>query len=260
MKAVINANQDTFLHLLILNGGSADIVKMFINEYNADISSMNMKSHRAIETTIVCDSDEETTCSILTVLFRLKQFTTDSFYNEKLKQSVLAFCDGQKKKSETRKLVQAELDQRLDKLCLSSSNNTELNHEKEDEIIQELAKLVQYGAQIDHQQQSEEYSGWTVVHLLCKLGNLNLLKYVIETLKATTYNEQTTFGDYPLSIAAEYGHQSIIHYLRDTFAKISLNVSNSNGDTPLHKAARNNHFLVVRYLVQWGADPQAINI
>lgn len=259
INKITNAHQNTFLHLLILNNGSADVVKMFVNDYNGDINAMNIKSHRAVETAIMCNSDEETICSILTVLFRLKQFNTDLFYNEKLKQSILRFCDNQKEKPQVRELIQAELNQRLYKLCHSSSDDNESNDEKDKKLIQELATLVQCGAQIDHQQKNESYGECTIVHVLCKLGNLKLLKYVIETLRATTFHEKTESGDYPISIAAEHGHQAIVHYLRDTFDQISLNVSNLNGDTPLHKSAKNNHFLVVRYLVQWGADPHATN-
>ena len=259
INSITNAHQDTCLHLLIQNNGSVDMMKMFVNDYKADINAMNIKGHRAMETAIVSENDEETTCAILMIFFRLKQFTTDLFYNEKLKQSLLTFCDNQKQKLTVRKLIQTELNQRLYQLCQSSNDETEADEEKDKEICQELVKLVQYGAQIDHQQPNENYGSWTIVHLLCKLGKLNLLKYVIETLKATTYHEKTESNDYPISIAAEWGHLSIVHYLRESFDRVNLNVANSNGDTPLHQAVKNNHFLIVRYLVQWGADPLVKN-
>jgi len=259
INRITNAHKDTFLHLLILNQGSADIVKMFIDDYKADINAMNVKNHRAIETAIVCDSDDQTTCSILKVFFGLKQFTTDLFYNGKLGQSILTFADNQKQKQQVRKLIQIELNQRLYKLCQSPTDNTESNDNDKD-LLDEITKLVKYGAQIDHHQSSDNYGKWTIVHLLCQLGKLNLLKYVIETLKATSYDEKTEpSGDHPISIAAEHGHLTIVQYFRETFDQMNFNIANTNGDTPLHKAAKNNHFLVVRYLVQWGADPQAKN-
>ncbi|CAF1411813.1 unnamed protein product [Rotaria sordida] len=264
IKAITNVNQDTFLHLLLSNrNATPDLLNIFVNEYHADIHAMNLKGHRSIETLIISDYDDQSIESLMNEFFKFKQFTTDCFYNERLKLNLLAFAD-QQKKSKAKDLIQSELNQRLWKLCLDSvtHNSDGNNEEKEIEIRQELAKLVEYGAQIDHlhKQNKTDDDEWTVVHILCKLGNLKLLQYLIQNLKAKSYNQPTSkLADHPVSIAAEYGHLPIIHYLRETFDDVDLNVSNSNGDSPLHKAAKNNHFLVVRYLVLWGADPQTLN-
>ncbi|CAF3161125.1 unnamed protein product [Rotaria sp. Silwood2] len=98
IKAITNANQDTFLHLLLLNkNATPDLLRTFVNEYHADIHAMNLNGHRSIETLIVSDYDDQSMESLADELFKLKQFTTDSFYNERLKLNLLAFADQQNK-------------------------------------------------------------------------------------------------------------------------------------------------------------------
>ncbi|CAF1045796.1 unnamed protein product [Didymodactylos carnosus] len=262
INTILNANQDRPLHLLLKNKGIPEMVNAFVNEFSSDTEQMNSNGHRPIETAVLHADD-----NVLNEIFKLKQFTTDSFLNTKTNKSLLTFATEQKKLSAV-KAIQTELNQRLwSCISFSSSSNDDVEKQPITEITTEATKLVELGAQIDHKHKQiankdkDEYSKWTVLHLACKLGNLDLTKYLIDKLHSKAYNQAVqSSGEYPVAIAAEYGHLSIIQYLRETLG-IDLNVADSiNKDTPLHKAAKNNQFLVCRYLVLWGADPEAVNL
>ena len=243
------ANNDSLLHLLIANKGTPEMIKAFVDEFHADISKTNVNGYRPIETCILLDKDP---FARLQTFFRLSKMTTDLFNNSKLNKTILQFAMEQNR-SDAAKLIQNELNLRLWN-CMTRANTKEENNKT---MMSEFNQLLNYGAQINHKHQDEEYREWTVLHLACKTTTHKLVDYMVHYLQAD-YSLQNHHGDYPISIAAEYGHQSIVEYLRG-LPKSNLNVSNNNRDTPLHLATKNHHLHVVQTLVKWGADHQARN-
>ncbi|UJR18190.1 hypothetical protein I4U23_005091 [Adineta vaga] len=248
--ANINAsmiNGDTPLHILIVNQGTIDMVKSFVNDFNADLSATNTKGYRPLETCIVL-SKESNSC--LQTLIALPKMTTDKFHNPKLNKSLLQFATEQKR-SNAAKLIQNELNIRLWN-CIACLN---INDDNNKTILDTATQLIAYGAQINHPHTDKEYDQWTVLHLATKISTDKVLRYMIKQLRAD-YMLQNGNGDYPISIAAQLGSLSMVEYLHD-LPKLSLNVRNKELQTPLHLATKNNHLFVVRYLIKWGADDQA---
>ncbi|CAF4560727.1 unnamed protein product, partial [Didymodactylos carnosus] len=142
------------------------------------------------------------------------------------------------------KAVQNELNLRLWK-CISMANKQEAQNPP---IMAEAKRLCDLGAQLNYLHieigdSGGEYNQWSVLHLACKISNLQLVRFLIETLNANKEGAQ------PISIAAEYGQMDIVQFLRLSGSKVNVISNKDTKDTPLHLAAKNNHLLTVRYLV-----------
>ncbi|CAF3141116.1 unnamed protein product [Rotaria socialis] len=244
------ANNDSLLQLLIANDGTPEMITAFVNDFNANISTININGFRPIETCIMLDKDPFVR---LLAFLKLPKMTTDLFTNSKLNKTLLQFAIDQNRPGAA-KLIQHELNFRLWN-CVAHANTKEENNKT---IINELKQLINSGAQINYKHQDSMYQKWTVLHFACKTATKLLVQYMIEHLKAD-YTLKNHSGDYPISIAAEYGHLAIVEYLHG-LPNSSLNVFNKDQQTPLHLATKNHHLLVVRYLVKWGADYQAQNL
>lgn len=244
------ANSDSFLHLLIANKGTPEMVMAFVNDFNADISVMNTNGYRPIETCVLVDEDPFV---YLLTFFNLPKISADLFMNSKLKKTLLQFAIEQNRPGAA-KVIQSELNLRLWN-CMVRANTNEDNNTT---IMTEANQLIACGAQINHRHHIKECKRWTILHLACKATTKRLVQYLIEALQAD-YTVQNHDNDYPISLAAEYGHLPIVEYLR-TLPNSNLNVFNKDQQTPLHLATKNHHLLVVRYLVRWGADHQAQNL
>ncbi|CAF3259126.1 unnamed protein product [Rotaria sp. Silwood2] len=242
-------NKNTLLHLLIINQGTSEVLTAFVNKFHADITMTNINGYRPIEMCILHDKNP---FALISTILKLPKMQTDTFFNSTLNKSILKFSIEQNR-PEAANMIQHELNVRLWN-CISRTN-TDDNHNES--ILTEAAKLIQYGALIDHKHSTDDYKEWTVLHLACKIATRRFVENLIQPLKAN-YTIPNMNGDYPISTAAEYGQLSIVEYLRGLI-NIKLNVSNRNKETPLHLATKNHHLLVVRYLVLWGADYQAQN-
>ncbi|CAF0903968.1 unnamed protein product [Didymodactylos carnosus] len=168
------AHNDTFLHLLIVNKGTPELVNAFVSDFGADSDAMNVNGYRPIEMFILYDDD---------------QFLT--FANDQ-KQLVVA------------QIIRDELNLRLWQ-CITQATADEKRNSK---IIIEAKQLISYGAQIDHKHIDEDFDQWTVLHLACKSSNVDLIRYLIENLKPD-YMKSTLGGDAPVAIASEFGQLSI---------------------------------------------------
>ncbi|CAF0735650.1 unnamed protein product [Adineta steineri] len=243
----LGQNHNSLLHLLVVNNGTPEMIHTFVNMFNADIEILNWDGYRPIEISIIQDNLEQ-----LQAFFKLTKFTTEHFFSEKLNKSLLKFAKEKNQPSELIvKAIENELNLRLWK-CVSMANEDE---KKNSLIVADAKRLCELGAQINHLhlEADGEYREWSVLHLACKVSNLQLIRFLIETLKANRD------GGKPMSIAAEYGQLKIVQYLRLLGSKVNVISNNDTQDTPLHLAAKNNHQLVVRYLVLWGADHEAKN-
>ena len=240
---------DSPLHVLIGNHGTVDMVKAFINDFNADLSATNNKGYRALEICVLLDQEP---CLCLQTVLSLPKMTADKFRNPKLNKTLLQFATEQKRSSAAN-LIQDELNLRLWN-CIARANTDENNNKT---IIETANELIACGADINHAHTDEEYDKWTVLHLAIKTVTVRMLRYMVTNMHAD-YTLQSSNGDYPISIAAQYGQLSMIEFLRD-LPKSNLNAHNNEMQTPLHLATKNNHLLIVQYLVRWGADDQAQN-
>ena len=243
------ANKSTFLHLLIANEGTPELITAFVNVFHADISAMDIHGHRPVEACILLDQNP---FIVLRTFLQLPKISTDIYFNMKLNTTILRFAQEQNH-PEAAQIIQDALNLRL--WNLTAQTNTKNEHNQT--LIPELNLLVEYGAQINHHHSDNQHENWTILHLACKLATNTFVQYLIEEQKAD-YTLLNGNGDCPLSIAAEHGHLSIVQYLHQ-LPKTNLNVANKDEQTPLHLATQNHHLLVVRYLILWGADYQAKN-
>ncbi|CAF0934026.1 unnamed protein product [Adineta ricciae] len=243
------ANNNTFLHLLVVNKGTPEMITAFVSTFNADISAANIDGYRPIELCILQDEDP---FLHLQTFLKLPKMTTDLFINSKLNKTILQFAFEQNR-SQVAKLIQAELNHRLWN-CVTRIN---IQKDISEKTMTELKQLVTYGAEIDHQYCHEGSEQRTLLQYACEVGTQRLVQYVIEHLHAN-YTLQFHNGNYPISIVAENGYLSIVEYLRG-LPNLNLNVPNNDGQTALHLATNKRHTLVVQYLIKWGADYQAKN-
>ena len=250
--ANINAsmtNGDSPLHILIRSQGTIDMVKAFVNDFNADLSATNNEGHRPLETCILIDKDPYLS---LQTLLTLSKTSVEKFRNPKSNKTLLQFAAEQNRPGAA-KLIQDELNLRLWN-CAARVNTNEDNNKT---IMDAFYQLITGGAQINHLHTDKEYDKWTVLHVAAKASTVRVLQYMITHLQAD-YTLQNGDGGYPISIAAQFGHLSLVEYLQ-SLPKSNLNVRNKTMQTPLHLATKNYHLFVVQYLIKWGADDQVQN-
>ncbi|CAF2827785.1 unnamed protein product [Rotaria sp. Silwood2] len=251
--ANINArikNSDSFLHHLITNDGAPEMVTAFVSEFNADIFATNNQGLRPIE---VCILHDKKPFTVLRTFLKLPRVSTDVLFNDISKKSIHQFAIEQDL-HESAYIIQKELNTRL-WICLT---NATPNDDRNQSILSEARKLVDYGAEIDHRHnENDQYNGWSVLHVACKTTTKSFIKYLVQNLKASCALKNSN-GDYPISIAAKYNQLEIVQTLREC-RHVELNVFNNKYDTPLHLAAENHHYRTVRYLVLWGANEEARN-
>ena len=250
INAAIN-NNNSFLHLLIANKGTPEMVTTFVNEFNADLSATNTSGHRPIE---LCVQFDEEPLVHLSSLFKLSKMTSDLFTNSKLNQTLLQYAL-ETQRFEAAKVIQNELNLRLWNCAMRSINTKDFSHETG---MVELKILVSCGAQINYKSSQEGYAEQTILHIACEVGIERLVEYTVKDLQAD-YTLQNYNGDYPISIAAENGHLSIVRYLC-SLPNSTLNRFNKDRQTPLHLATKKHYLSVVQHLVTWGADHQAQNL
>ncbi|CAF1207390.1 unnamed protein product, partial [Didymodactylos carnosus] len=195
------AHNDTFLHLLIVNKGTPELVNAFVSDFGADSDAMNVNGYRPIEMFILYDDDQFLTVS---AFLKLKKVTSDMFFNRQLNKSLLQFANDQKQLV-VAQIIRDELNLRLWQ-CITQATADEKRNSK---IIIEAKQLISYGAQIDHKHIDEDFDQWTVLHLACKSSNVDLIRYLIENLKPD-YMKSTLGGDAPVAIASEFGQLSIV--------------------------------------------------
>ncbi|CAF4159586.1 unnamed protein product, partial [Rotaria sp. Silwood2] len=251
--ANINArvnNNDSFLHYLITHKGTPEMVTAFVNDFNADVLATNNEGLRPIELCILYDKESFGT---LRTLLKLPRVTTEAFFNDVLKKSIYQFAN-EKGLHKIADIIQKELNIRL-WTCITNANT---NDERNQRVLFEAKKLVDYGAQIDQLHNiDEKYKGWGVLHLACKTTTKSFVEYLVRDLKANCTLANSN-GDRPISVAAEYGQFEIVQFLREC-PDVRLNVSNKKLETPLHLAVKNHHYRIVRYLILWGADDKTQN-
>ncbi|CAF1342571.1 unnamed protein product [Adineta steineri] len=248
--ANINAsitNHGSLLHLLIVDKGSPEMITAFINEFDADITLMNTKGYRAIETCILID---EKPFELLKIFLKLSKVTTSMFFNSKLNQTLLQFA-AEHKRTDAVDLIQQTLNERLWICVIENGIKNMLN----ENVMIEIKQLINYGAQINYKHTDKNYQEWTILHLACQKTNQTFVQFLIEQMKADHLLPNGS-GNYPIAITAEHGNLSILQYLWK-LPKSNLNVTNKDNETPLHLATKNRHLLIVRFLIRWGADPKA---
>ena len=89
-------------------------------------------------------------------------------------------------------------------------------------------------------------------------GNFNNIKTSMETLDVTlSINNKLLDGTTPLYLACKVGDSEIVRYLIINGAKISINTPTKNGNTCLMVAVANNNIDLVEVLLKYGANPNA---
>ena len=86
-----------------------------------------------------------------------------------------------------------------------------------------------------------------LLHSAAKEGNLNNVKYLVETASMNV-NAQDEYGETPVYVAAEKGHLDVVKYLVEKEA--DPNIADLGGITPIYIATQKGHLDIVRYLVE----------
>lgn len=87
-------------------------------------------------------------------------------------------------------------------------------------------------------------------------GNFDKIKSSIESLDVTlSINNKLTDGTTPLYLACKVGDSEIVKYLIINGARISINTLTKNGNTCLMVAVAHNNIDLVKVLLKYGANP-----
>ena len=87
------------------------------------------------------------------------------------------------------------------------------------------------------------------IHMACKIGNLKLVKYLIDNYpKNTSLFERDTDQYYPIHYACQYGHYDVAKYILQKDPS-KVDIKTNFGYTSLHLASKNNHLDIVKLLV-----------
>ena len=99
--------------------------------------------------------------------------------------------------------------------------------------------------------------GDTILHLACREGMVNVLVYLLNSLKCdTTLTIQNSEGDTPLHIAAAVMQT---HLKLKTIKDYALNTQNNQGNTPLHIACQSQNIKFASMLLRLNCSPDIFN-
>jgi ankyrin repeat protein len=92
-------------------------------------------------------------------------------------------------------------------------------------------------------------------------GNFDKIKTSMESLDVTlSINNTLKDGTTPLYLACKVGDSEIVKYLLNNGAKSSINTPTKNGNTCLMVAVANNNIDLVKVLLKYGADPNVARL
>lgn len=127
-------------------------------------------------------------------------------------------------------------------LVLNSNNTT----------AETKIEIVNYLIQKDIDYTSRDNWGWSLVHHLSILGDIDLMQKAISLgLRINTKTQKN--GYFPLFLAADYNHESMVQFLIDNGAYTSLK-TNKN-ENALFPAVRNNNPQIIGRLIAAGVSP-----
>ena len=130
------------------------------------------------------------------------------------------------------------------------------------------------GPHMPHLNPSKE-DGWSLLHYAAKEGQLEVFKFIVNTLVDKNPKSSAMEGKTPLHIASEYGKVEICKYIMKKMEekvsptnesgifirnkKLDISPKMDNGRTPLHLAAINDHSNVCRCLMEHMEDEKDMN-
>ena len=88
------------------------------------------------------------------------------------------------------------------------------------------------------------------IHVMCKYGYIDLLRYYINN---TNKNEESKYTlDTPLHIAVKFNQKNIVNFL--CINKVDINKKNSSNMTSLYYALRMDNIDIIDQLLKFGAN------
>ncbi|KAM9903224.1 hypothetical protein OXX79_003489 [Metschnikowia pulcherrima] len=99
-------------------------------------------------------------------------------------------------------------------------------------------------------------SGWTPVHIMAALGNLDMLKKFMARNPQPDINLPTNTGATSLHLAVSKNHYTLVSELISTY-KCSVNKKDRKGYTALHRAAAIGSQPIIKMLVEAKANVNA---
>ncbi|XP_059487008.1 serine/threonine-protein phosphatase 6 regulatory ankyrin repeat subunit A-like [Neocloeon triangulifer] len=104
---------------------------------------------------------------------------------------------------------------------------------------------------IDHK--AVNRNGMNAMHVACRKGNLECLKYLLGQAKLFNLNKKTPQKETALHLATKSGNLSVIKFLM-SFSGVSCNAPDLKGCTPFLLAASSADVEVIRFFIEHGAD------
>jgi ankyrin repeat protein len=114
--------------------------------------------------------------------------------------------------------------------------------------------LVEQGAHL----KARDDEGGHALHVAAKVGNLEILAFLLPKYSREALNGKNSLGETPLFIAAHVGKCEVVEKLIARGANIDE--QNKKHETPLMRAIENRHLNIVRLLIQSGARVTEQNV
>ncbi len=110
-------------------------------------------------------------------------------------------------------------------------------------------EIVKYLIETCHvDKEAKDDTGWTALHFASRNGNLEIVKYLIEACNVNKEAKNNS-GCTALHLASFFGHLVIVKYLIET-CFVNKEAKSNNGSTALHFASQFGHLVIVKYLIE----------
>ncbi|VEU22633.1 DEKNAAC103446 [Brettanomyces naardenensis] len=130
--------------------------------------------------------------------------------------------------------------------------------------VKDIVGSTNNSVQSPHQQKAlididdlADESGWTPLHIASSVGNLQIVKALIEHKPTPDVNQQTTTGQTCLHYAVSKNHFDVTDYLIKE-CKASTRIKDKKGQYPLHRAAAVGSLRMCKTLIEDGKSPLSV--
>ena len=97
------------------------------------------------------------------------------------------------------------------------------------------------------------HAGWNALHLACYIGNLEMVKWLIDFCALSPAIKDKD-GSSPILLAKTRGYTEIVEFLVEYDGSLISSLNEWNGLYPLHQAARCDKLECAQVLLKHGAD------
>lgn len=94
-----------------------------------------------------------------------------------------------------------------------------------------------------------------LLHIAAEVGNLEILKFLLDKVGKSFIDQFDDMSKTPLIIAADKGHLNIVKYLVSGGAEINARQEGKIGNTVLREIIETADYEMIRFLLENGANP-----